>query len=200
MKVFCIGFNKTGTTSLSSIFSNNSFLVAPQSPFEYNTYSYIYGNSSTIIEMIKNDYFEYSFFQDVPFSFPNFYKDLHNNFPSAKFILTVRDNEKVWYDSLIRFHKKFTNFKNPKKIQYIYEGWIHKIQTNVYGAPNYDPYNYEILTKSYKTHITDVEKFFSDKPGKLLKVNLKDKELISKLENFLEVPFLDRTIPQLNKT
>lgn len=66
MKVFCIGFNKTGTTSLSKIFSNNNFLVAPQLPFECNTDSYIYGYPSTIIEMIKNDYLEN--FSEVFFS------------------------------------------------------------------------------------------------------------------------------------
>lgn len=200
MKVFCIGFNKTGTTSLSEIFSNNLFLVSPQTPFEYNTYSYIYGNPLTIIEMIKNDYFEYSFFQDVPFSLPNFYEHLFTHFPSAKFILTVRDNENVWYQSLVRSHKRFPNFKNPKKIQYVYEGWTHKIQTDGYGAPVYDPYNYDILTSAYTKHIKDVENFFSDKPNKLLKVNLKEKDLILKLENFLEVPFTNRTVPHLNKT
>lgn len=200
MKVFCIGFNKTGTTSLSSIFSNNSFLVAPQIPFEQNLYSYIYGNNSTIIEMIKNDYYEYSFFQDVPFSLPNLYVDLYQNFPNAKFILTVRDSEKIWYDSLVRFHKKFDNFKNPKNIQYIHKGWVFKIQTDVYGAPKYDPYNYEVLTQSYTKHISDVKKFFFDKKNSLLTLNLKQSDVISQLENFLEVPFYNKNVPSLNKT
>lgn len=128
MKVFCIGFNKTGTTSLSKIFSNNNFLVAPQTPFECNTDSYIYGYPSTIIEMIKNDYFEYSFFQDVPFSLPNFYENLFDNFPNAKFILTVRDNENDWYDSLIRFHKKFANFKIQKKFNICTKGGFKKFR------------------------------------------------------------------------
>jgi len=53
MKVFGIGFNKTGTSSLSQIFVNNNFKVAPQNPFEYNLESYFYKNYSTFTEMIK---------------------------------------------------------------------------------------------------------------------------------------------------
>ena len=201
MKIFCVGYNKTGTTSLSTIMSNNNIPVAPQKPFEYNLESYFHDNYSTFVKMIKNDYYEYSFFQDVPFSLPNFYKVLDKEFENAKFILTVRDTKDEWYTSLIRFYKKmFLNFYNPKSIDgYVYEGVIFKILTKAWGTPKYDPYNEQILKNSYLKHNQDVENYFKN-TNKLLKINLKDKDLIEKIENFLELKFKDKNIPHLNKS
>ena len=201
MKIFCIGYNKTGTTSLSRIMSNNNISVAPQTPFEYNLESYFYGNYDTFTNMIKEDYYDITFFQDVPFSLPNMYKFLDKEFPNSKFILTVRDNEDEWYDSLIRFYKKcFINFQNPYKIDgYIYKGILFKVLTKVWGAPKYDPYNKQILKESYLRHNQEVENYFKN-TDKLLKINLKDKDLIEKIESFLEFKFKNKNIPHLNKS
>jgi len=201
MKVFGIGFNKTGTSSLSQIFVNNNFKVAPQNPFEYNLESYFYKNYSTFTEMIKNDYYHYTLFQDVPFSFPNFYKFLDQEFPNSKFILTIRDNEDEWYQSLIRFYKKiFVNFNQPEIISgYIYQGILFKILTEVYNTPKTHPYDETSLKNAYKNHIKEVTQYFSEKDN-LLIVNLKDPNIISKLETFLDTPFLNKNIPHLNKS
>lgn len=152
--------------------------------------------------MIKNDYYEYSFFQDVPFSLPKFYKVLDKEFKNSKFILTIRDNENEWYDSLIRFYKKiFINFYNPKKISgYVYEGILFKILTKVYMAPKVNPYCESSLKKSYLNHIENVKEYFKYREKDLLVLNLKDGELITKLENFLEIKFNNKNIPHLNKT
>lgn len=201
MKIFCIGYNKTGTTSLSELMRMNNISVAPQKPFEYNLESFFYKNFSTYIQMIKDDYYEYTFFQDVPFSLPDFYKVLDKEFPDSKFILTIRDNEDVWYNSLIRFYKKnFPNFYNPKKISgYIYEGWIFKILTFGYGAPKTNPYSESCLKQSYLKHISEVKKYFDNK-NNLLIVNLKDVDLVNKLENFLDFELRYKSIPKLNST
>jgi hypothetical protein len=200
MKIFCVGYNKTGTTSLSEIFHKNNFLVAPQKPFECNMESYFFDSYDTIVKMIKNDYFQYSFFQDLPFSLPNLYKTLYENFPDAKFILTVRDNEDIWYNSIVRFHKKiFSNFRNPSEISWTYKGLIFKKLTQVYGAPKYSPYDYDSLTKSYLKHIEDVENFFKHKKNSLIKINLKDPDLIDNLEAFLDINLQNRDVPHLNK-
>jgi len=201
MKIFCVGYNKTGTTSLSTIMSNNNISVAPQKPFEFNLESYFYDNYSTFTNMIKEDYYDINFFQDAPFSLPNMYKFLDKEFPNSKFILTIRDNENEWYDSLIRFYKQvFINFINPKKVSgYVYDGIFFKILTKAWGTPKYDPYNEQILKNSYLKHNQDVENYFKN-TNKLLKINLKDKDLIEKIENFLELKFKDKNIPHLNKS
>lgn len=201
MKIFCIGYNKTGTTSLERLMNNNNIISAPQRPFEYNLESYFYDNYSTFVKMIKNDYYEYTFFQDVPFSLPNFYKTLDEEFENAKFILTVRDTEDVWYNSMVRFYKKmFLNFYNPKNIGgYVYEGVLFKILTQVYGAPKEDPYNEKILKNSYLNHILEVKEYFKDRDN-LLVINLKEDNLIEKLEKFIGNEFKKKDIPHLNKS
>ena len=201
MRVFGIGYNKTGTTSLSKIFENNNFSVAPQHPFECNLESFFYGNYSTFTNMIKNDYFEYTLFQDVPFSFPKFYEVLDQEFENSKFILTIRDNEDVWYNSLINYYKKiFPNFHRPKIIAgYVYEGVLFKILTRVWGGSVDDPYDENLLKNSYLQHIEDVKKYFESK-NNLLILNLNEKDTIDKLEVFLGIKLKIREIPHLNRT
>lgn len=50
MKIFCIGYNKTGTTSLSKLMENNNIRCAPQKPFEYNLESFF---MKTITHILK---------------------------------------------------------------------------------------------------------------------------------------------------
>lgn len=200
MKVFCIGFNKTGTTSLSQIFRNNNFLVAPQTPFEYNLESFFYKNYTTFSNIIKNDFYQYHLFQDVPFSLPNFYKFIDKEFENSKFILTIRDNENVWYESLIRFYKNiFRNFNNPHIIDgYVYKGILFKVLTQAWGSPKTNPYDEKSLKQSYLNHITEVTEYFYNRKN-LLIINLKDPNSIRDLEVFLEVEFVNKEIPHLNK-
>jgi len=202
MKIFCIGYNKTGTTSLSKIMNNNNIVSAPQTPFEYNLESYFYKNYSTFTEMIKNDYYGYTFFQDVPFSLPNFYKILDKEFEGSKFILTIRDDENEWYNSLISYYKKiFTNFYNPENIGgYVYRGVIFKLLTHAYMSPRENPYDEKSLKKSYLKHIEEVKEYFKDRKNDLLVINLKDENVISKLEKFIDYKFINKEIPHLNKS
>lgn len=201
MKVFGIGYNKTGTTSLSKIFENNNLLVAPQTPFECNLESYFYGNYTTFTNMIKNDFYQYHLFQDVPFSLPNFYKIMDSEFQDSKFILTVRDDENEWYESMVRYYKKsFINFYNPQIISgYVYEGILFKILTQAWGSPKTNPYDEKTLKDSYLKHIKDVQHYFKDK-NNLLIINLKDNDLIGKIEKFLNIELRYKEIPHLNKT
>jgi hypothetical protein len=200
MKIFCIGYNKTGTTSLTEFFKQNEYSIAPQIPFEYNLNSYFSKNHSTFVDMIKQDYNENTFFQDVPFSLPNFYKVLDTEFENAKFILTVRNDENQWYESLIRYHKqKFKNLYNPHNIMYVYQGWVTKILSQAYGSPKYDLYNPIILKNSYLNHIKDVKNFFKNKSDKLLVLNL-ETDSVSKLESFLDTSFTIKKFPHINSS
>lgn len=200
MKIFCIGFNKTGTTSLSDFFQKNNFAVAPQKPFECNLESYFYNNYSTFTKMIDSDYYQYSFFQDIPFSLPFFYKELDSTYRDAKFILTIRDSEHEWYNSIINFYKKiFWNFNNPSKIGYIYEGLIFKILTKAYGAPKVNPYDEVSLKNAYLSHIQDVTEYFYNR-NNLLVINLKEKNVVSRIESFLDLNLHHKEMSHINKT
>jgi hypothetical protein len=200
-RIFCIGFNKTGTSSLSGFFRGEDYIVAPQTPFECNLYSYISGNYETFEYMIENDFSGCVFFQDVPFSLPKIYEFLDKKFPNSKFILTIRNNSDEWYHSLVNYHKDFNDIhKNFIKItDYIHRNWIQTILTKCYGAPNHNPYDEESLKNTYEKHILDVESYFKNREDKLLTLNLSDELCVEKLEDFLGRKFINKKMPHLNK-
>ena len=82
--------------------------------------------------------------------------------------------------------------KTQKRIKF-------KVLTKTWGAPKYDPYNEKILKESYLKHNQDVENYFKN-TNKLLKINLKDEDLIEKIENFLDYKFKNKDIPHLKKS
>ena len=210
-KIFCIGFNKTGTTSLKDLFSNNGFESAPQRVFESKLNSYESFNPSTFINMIKEDYSHCTFFQDVPFSLPNFYKTLYQEFPDSYFILSTRNTPEIWYNSILSYHQSIFHqqfIKSPWENTYIYEGWVynylcqlHYSQPNikVLGSPKSDPYNKTILIESYNNHNNGVKEFFKDKDN-LIEINLSIPKDFDKLQNFLNVKFKDTSFPHSNKS
>jgi len=201
MKIFCIGFNKTGTTSLKNLLLEEGFRDSNQNHFEQNLDSYVSKNSSTFINIIKTNYPISNIFQDIPFSLPNFYKELYKEFPNAYYVLTVRDSSEIWYNSLLNFHKKYfpNMFFKPQEVEYIKKGWLYSYLTDCLKSPKHDPYNKLSLISSYENHILDVEKFFKDKPN-LIKINLSTPTDLNKLENFLGIKFRTTNFPHLNKS
>ena len=201
MKIFCIGFNTTGTTALQNLFLKEGIIDSTQHHFEQNLDSYVFENHSIFINIIKRYYPTSNIFQDVPFSLPNFYKELYKTFPNAYYILTVRDSSEIWYNSLVNFYKKtFPNrFLIPQEIEYIRKGWLYSYLTDCLKSPKYDPYNKLSLISSYENHILDVEEFFKDKSN-LIKINLSNPSDLNKLENFLGMEFKTTNFPHLNKS
>jgi len=200
MKIFCIGFNKTGTRSLMHFFKQNGFSTAPVRPFELMMTSYYSKNYEKINKLIKSDYSKFSFFKDVPFSCPDFYKSLDSEFNNSKFILTIRDDEDEWYDSLIRFHSKFGDVKNVKNFNYVERGWMINFLNNCYGSSEDNPYDEKVLKNTYLKHNRDVKEFFKGRDNDLLIINLKDKDTSSKIEKFLGVELSNKNVPHVNKT
>lgn len=200
MKIFCIGFNKTGTRSLKHFFHNNGFLTAPVRPFEMTMSNYYSKDYKKIIKLINNDYSKFSFFKDVPFSCPDFYKVLDTEFKNSKFILTIRDDENEWYNSLVRFHKKFGDIKKVSTFNYVKPGWMIDFLTNTYGSSVGNPYDEKVLKNAYLKHISDVKEYFKDREDDLLIINLKDKDIVNKIEKFLDVELSNKNVPHLNKS
>ena len=103
VKYFCIGMNKTGTTSLKFLFEDLGFHVGDQRKAEILTGKfYLDQNFKPIIDYCQSA----QVFQDIPFSYPDTYKYLDKAYPNSKFILTVRNDSEQWYNSVIQFHAK----------------------------------------------------------------------------------------------
>lgn len=201
-KVFGIGRNKTGTTSLKKAFFDHGFIVGNQAEAEKLVSNYAKNKFDPIISYCKSA----QAFQDVPFSYPETYKYLDKAFSNAKFILTIRDSEEQWYDSLLRFHsKKFGEGKTPtatdlKNAKYVYPGWMWQCNRILYDSPESNPYKKDILIKHYHHHNRSVKEYFNNRPNKLLIINIAEQDAYSKFCDFLELePLYDR-FPWENKT
>ena len=153
MKVFGIGLNKTGTSSLGRFFQNNGYKM-------HEDYSCLkiqlaknlitkkdMKKSELILDIVENA----DVFEDWPW--PLIYKQCLERYPDAKFILTVRDSPEQWFDSLYHHCKRLGPTRQIKAI---------------YG--HYTPNNStkKDFIEYYTRHNKEVVEFFSDKPGKLL--------------------------------
>ena len=201
-KIFSIGFNKTGTTSLTETFKRHRYKVAPQTKGEQLCKDWAKNDFTKIIKLCE----DYEVFQDRPFSMPGTYKHLDEAFPNSKFILSVRDNEDKWYGSFIRFQRmifggKITPSANIlKKSQHCYKGWMYDVIKDQYNTPDDDLYNKETLTNIYLKHNKDVLEYFKDRPDDLLVINLKHEDSYKRFCKFLGIRKERRFFPHLNKS
>lgn len=88
-KIFCIGFQKTGTTSLKKALK----ILGYKCYKEFNWKSYWILRSKKYVEKLKKS--NYDAFVDFPINSGELYKRIDVSIPKSKFILTVRDPESL---------------------------------------------------------------------------------------------------------
>lgn len=184
-KIFVIGFNKTGTTTLKKTLSDFGYICGNQRSAEF------------LMRDVFNDHYETlkkycntaEAFQDVPFSNPEIFKLIDKWFPNSKFILTVRDDDAQWYNSLINFHSKLwgkngvlPNESDLKNAFYVYKGFPLEMLKHKYGDQLYNELRYKEI---YNKHIVDVKNHFKGRDDKLLIINVSVKEDYLRLCHFL---------------
>tara|TARA_R110002074_G_scaffold29399_4_gene84302 strand:- start:1314 stop:2033 length:720 start_codon:yes stop_codon:yes gene_type:complete len=98
-KLFCVGMNKTGTTSIHRLMRQWHYDVAPQWEGERLFDEAGLHASDMLFAWIKR----HEAFQDVPFSCTDLVPELVTRYPDARFILTRRDPEE-WFESLRNHH------------------------------------------------------------------------------------------------
>ena len=203
-KIFCIGRNKTGTTSLKRAFKDLGFLVGDQRKAEriYDK-DYHYGNWDNLIEYCKSA----EVFQDLPFTLFPVVPHIDKAYPGSKFILSIRDDTEQWYRSITRFHGKMfgQNGRVPtaddlRNATYIRKGFMYRAVITDLGTSEHDPYNKEILCARYEKHNADVLEYFKDRPGDLLVINVSDEEAYRKFVDFIGVDSPYDSFPWENKT
>ncbi len=201
-KVFCIGLNKTGTTSVEKALIDLGYKMGDQRTGELLLEDWSKRDFSKLIELVKTA----DAFQDVPFSCPYTYMVLDHCFPNSKFILTIRDNPEQWYNSMTKFHAKLwgrdgqiPTVEDLKKADYIFEGYPFLFPKYCTLTPD-DPYNKEILFNFYNEHTRLVNEYFRFKQDKLLVINLSDLNSYHKMCSFLGKKPLYNEFPWENKT
>lgn len=202
-KIFCIGYNKTGTTSVEKILKDFNYNLGDQPKAEMLLSNWYNRDFEAIKKYCKTA----TAFQDVPFSLPYTYILLNEYFPNSKFILTVRDSPEQWYNSIVKFHSKLwgnegniPTDKDLKKANYRYKGLAYEYMKHVYSTPNNDMYNREMLINSYNNHNKAVIDYFKSKPNKLIVINTSNKNDYFRLCEFLNKNPLSDNFPWENKT
>jgi len=202
-KIFCIGFNKTGTTSIEKVLEDFNINIGNQRKAELLLDNWNERDFKAIENYVKSA----SAFQDIPFSLPYTFIALHQKFPNAKFILSIRDDADQWYNSIVNFHSKLWSngtdvptVYNLKNAEYCYKGYAYNYMKFVYNTPDDDLYNKEMLVQTYNNHINTVKDFFRSKSKKLIIINTSIKNDYFRLCDFLnEKPFYNG-FPWENKT
>jgi hypothetical protein len=175
MKIFCIGFQKTGTSSLHLALERLGYKVCGTRSDLIK--GLIEGNDWVSIWKTVN---EYDAFEDHPW--PNLFKELDEKCPHSKFILTIRE-ENNWIKSCVKFFGDKYHFASE---------WIYGV-----GSPIG---NEEIYLNIYRKHNKDVIEYFKDRPSDLLIMDLEKGHGWKELCTFLNVPIIEGDFVHINKT
>lgn len=202
-KVFAIGDNKTGTTSLKIAMENLGYVVGMQRPAERMLKDWTMRDFRKIVKHSRTG----EFFQDFPYSKPYTFVVLDHEFPGSKFILTIRDSPDQWYGSLSKFHarKWGKNGRIPtredlQEANYLWKGRPWESNRAIYDTPDNDPYNREILIKNYSDYNNSVCEYFRHRPQDLLILNVAERGAYKKLTMFLGKKVEQENFPWENKT
>lgn len=202
-KYFCIGRNKTGTTSLKCAFEDLGYIVGQQ----------LYAE-----QLYDEDFFKKDFrrilrycetgqvFQDLPFSLKETLPHIDKAFPNSKFILTTRDSTEQWYNSITKFHgKKFgrngaiPSYSDLQNASYVRKGFMANL-VRAHGTSPDDPYNYEIMCRHYEEHNQYVRSYFHQREEDFLEINLSDTGAYLRFIKFIGAESPYKEFPWKNKT
>ena len=169
-KVFGIGFQKTGTSSLMRALQTLGYRVcdgcgnADNPNIENEVYEICY----SLVE-------KYDAFEDHPWSV--LYRELDEKYPNSKFILTVRPTEQ-WIRSMCsHFGSQYTPMRE----------WIYGV-----GHPQG---NEEVYIERYERHNAEVKEYFKDRSNDLLILQMDGKTEEQQLWKSI-CDFLGKPLPE----
>jgi hypothetical protein len=171
-KVFCIGFHKTGTTTMRDALAILGYRVTgPDGIHDPD----IARNLDSLVEMLAR---KHDAFQDNPW--PLVYRKMDGLYPGSRFILTVRDPD-AWLESAVRH---FGDFKTP-------------MRELIYGVAS--PRGHEAVYRERMVrHNEEVLDYFKDRPGDLLVLDVAREGNWQKLCGFLGEPVPAARFPHAN--
>lgn len=192
-KIFVIGRNKTGTTSITNEFKQRGYIIGHHNRAKLLLDDYKNGSFDPIIEFSKTA----QVLSDFPFSYNDTYKYVDKAFPNSKFVLALRDSPDQWYNSMTKHHgKQFGSGSIPTKedlqnSDYIYKGWIWDANRSLYDSPDDEPYQKKALIENYKKHNKEVIEYFKDSKN-LLVINISEPDSYQKFCEFFGLDNLGR--------
>ena len=174
-KVFCIGFHKTGTTSLEEALVLLGYRVTgTNNTKDPEIAEKVYDLADELVA-------KYDAFQDNPW--PVLYREMDEKYPGSKFILTMRSPES-WISSQVR---DFGLRETPMR------RWIYGEDA---GCPEG---NEDVYVARYERHNREVQEYFRDRSDDLLILDLPKGDGWPELCGFLGVDVPDKPFPHANK-
>ena len=171
-KIFCIGFHKTGTTSMRRALEMLGYRVTgPNGTRDPQIASKVHAMADALVP-------QFDAFQDNPW--PVLYRYLDERHPGSKFILTVRSPES-WIRSQVR---DFARRETPMR------RWIYGA-----GCPEG---NEAVYLERYRRHNEEVQRYFAGRPQDFLLMDLPGGDGWDKLCAFLGRPVPAEPFPRAN--
>ncbi|KYP09969.1 MAG: hypothetical protein A0129_15615 [Limnobacter sp. CACIAM 66H1] len=176
-KIFGIGLNKTGTTTLGEC---GRILGLRCTGCDRKLLKDVVARNdfSQIIQKVRC----YDLFEDWPW--PLVYKDLDEMFPGSKFVLTVRSTEEKWLESLKSHSLRTHPFKHCRKLAYGF---------------NFPHTHEKDHIEFYKRHNESVRTYFEGRRSDFLELCWENGDGLDKLCNFLGHDVPDVPLPHANK-
>lgn len=175
MKVFGIGFQRTGTTTLKECLQHLGFSHKGYDP---DLLEKVHQGELEDVRRVAD---QYESFEDWPW--PLLFRDLDAWYSEATFILTYRKDPETWLKSVKR-HARLTGPTRGRQI--------------VYGHARVEGYE-ETYLERYTQHNQAVREYFADRPDDLLEVCWETGSGWEDLCNFLDREVPDRPLPHTSR-
>jgi len=198
-KVFCISFQRTGTTSTGAFFARAGYRVAVWRVSRKNRWSDLWfrGDYETIFS--SGDFKKSQVFEDDPWWCGDFYKVLFHRFPRSRFIQFTRDPDR-WFDSMLS-HSEGRSLGNTYRHSKLYRReseYYERFGDITYGNDEID--NLLPLTEDHRSHYTGVyglrnreisEFFAAHDPSRIVSLELEDPQKWVKLGDYFGISVPD---------
>ncbi|MHC4298776.1 MAG: sulfotransferase family protein [Planctomycetota bacterium] len=175
MKIFGVGWAKTGTSTLRECFK---VLGYTHKGYSVN----LFGDLERALRIAHR----FDTFQDLPWYL--YYKDLDKRFPGSKFILTNRSSDR-W----LRSYRNMLAKQDPSR-----RNAMNETRRKIYGLPFPDVKD-EQLIERYERHNLEVIGYFAEREGDLLVVNWENGDGWAQLCAFLGRPVPSHPFPHENR-
>jgi len=184
MKIFGVGFHKTGTSSLHRFFLDCG-LTARHWPWIEGGVDYgqrcapFLNEPKKVIEVLRPIIDRYDAHTDVPY--PGLYRELADAFPDAYFILTRR-NVDSWWESIAHHWAIHILPRRLEPFEYIqYRQYVPE-RTRIISR-----WHRRMLCEAHARHISAVEAFFAAH-DRFISLDLADENKGQRLADFLGKP------------
>ena len=204
--IICIGLNKSGTSSFIKSFEGLGYKSFDKSLLFHKVVPDIYHNDlSKLSSVLSNPNF--NLFSDMPFSFPEIYKNCYQLRPNDIYVLTLRSSSSKWADSVIKFYEILQNKELKIETSFIHTrsldgttqsfvGYLHPLFSS-WGIKKLENLKQQ-LENIYEKHTQDCIEFFKDK-NNFYVVEIEKKGELKKLTDWLGLKNNTEDFPWENK-